>query len=215
MTALIFPLSRTDFFSTLKIRSTKFTLQEFILTSGTEDNIMTMELAAPKWACEIQTSAMTSLEARRAGALLRRIGAHGRFVVYDKTTPYPAYDPTGSISAGYTPQVAAIDPSNRAIAVKGLPPHYRLGWGDKLQINYGSAPVRRMLVEVNDDVETGPGGATPAFEVTPPLRPGILVDDAVNIRQPDCLMQFRSYDAGLSELWLPTGMTFQAVEVVT
>ena len=209
------PATVDEFFAKLKVRRAAFRLREFIVTSGNEENLITRQIAGPKWAAEIETAAMSMADARVARALLRRMGATGRFLAYSIDQRYPADDPTGSKIAGFNPIVYSIHGSNRALRISGLPAHYVFTPGDMIQITYGASPLRRQLLEVSEGVTSDGTGLTDYFEITPPFRAGVVAGKPVYIRRPSCQMQFVSYDEGASELRLAGGMTFQAIEVVS
>lgn len=209
--AITFPVPAAEFAALLHVRSVRWSLREFIETSGTgSGQFLTAEIAPPKWVAEITTAPMAINDALRARALIRRIGAHGTFLLFDPDTPHPVYDPKGEINEGFTVTVAGV--TETTLRLQGLPAGYELHWGDKIGINYGSSPLRRALFEVCEDLAANGSGVTPVFEVNPPPKIGITAGSAVNLRRPTAMMKFLTYDAGGSDLHIDQGMSFTAIE---
>jgi hypothetical protein len=207
-----FPVPLDEFIDLVPIRSVHWALKEFIDTSGMPQHMITAQFADPLWTATITTSVMTDLQARLVRGYMRRIGAHGTFLLYDSSCLYPALDPDGSEIAGNNVTVSQVGNDNRSIRLSGLPGGYRLRWGDRIQVRY-SSPVSYNVYEVSDVATATSGGVTNMFEVTPPLRVGIQAGNSVGIRRPSAKMQFLNYDPGISEIGFTQPMTFECIEV--
>ncbi|HMR51182.1 MAG TPA: hypothetical protein PKA33_01745 [Amaricoccus sp.] len=211
--AVTFPLSVTVFQDTLKVVSVKWSLSEFVITSGvTAGQIVTSEVASPKWSAEIALAPSYHDDARKVRAMLRRIGAANPFYLYNPAAPYPRMDPDGSALGSATVTIASI--SGRQMSLTGLPAGYQLKWGDLFSVDYGTAPVRRALFEVNEDITANGAGTTGNFEVTPPPKTGVVAGLAVTLKKPSCKMRLLSHDAGITEPMIASGITLQAMETV-
>jgi hypothetical protein len=81
-----------------------------------------------------------------------------------------------------TVQVKSKGSNNRSLALKGLPPFYRISKGDKLSILYST--TKRFLFEAVEDVTADIVGDTAEFEISPYMPPGITVNDAVTLKKP-------------------------------
>lgn len=212
--AFTFPVPSSQFASLLRVRSVVWSLEEYYQESGTgAGHILRAEIAAPKWAAEIVLPPMARADAREVWAMARRIGAYGTFNLFNPAQQYPAGDPDGSVITGSNPTVYAVHPTDRRkIRIAGLPAGYDLTWGDMFAVDYATAPVRRALFEVADEVSADGDGLTAYFEVTPAVRAGVAAGDAVMMRRPSARMMFRSFDPGVSETIIASGISFSAIE---
>lgn len=211
--AISFPLAANEFFDILRVFSARINLEEYVEVSGTaQGDIIVSEIADPKWAAEITISDMPEDEARKAGALMRRIGSFGTFNVFDTQAEYPMSDPDGSILGSATVVIASIGSSRRQLSLSGLPADYELNAGDRFHVNYGSSPVRRGYFEISEDVTANGSGVTGLFDVSPWVKTGITTGLTVDLKRPSCRMRFRSYDPGTNEMTHRSGMSFSAIE---
>lgn len=206
------PATPSQFWEKLLVRRVRFHLRAFTVGSGNLENYIVAEMAPRLWIADIETAPCVMAEARQQRALLRRVGPTGRFLAYSLDNPYPAADPTGSGLAGFSPVLFAVHANNQSIRLSGLPPGYDLTAGDMISISYSG---RRQLLEAAEDVSASSGGVTGYFDVTSPLRTGVVAGRPADLSKPSCQMQLVSYDPGGSELRVADGMMLQAIEVIS
>lgn len=116
-------------------------------------------------------------------SVLDRAGAS--FLAYDRTKPYPAADPDGSLLGAAVPRIGGFDaPDARLLSLVDLPGEYQLSGGDLIGWQYGASPLRYALHRIVSDVQASEGGATGLFEVTPFIAPGAAVGTAVTLIRP-------------------------------
>lgn len=209
---LTFPLTAALFMQTLLIEEVTFddpVNVEVNTTGGGE--IMRSQLAPQLWVGEARMSTMTRREAGSPDVLLsvlRREGA--TFYAYDTRRTFPQADPTGAILGAATVLVD-LNPNPREIRLSGLPAGYVLTRGDYLAWDYGSPTTRRALHRVVDATVTASGvGGTSLFEVTPPVRPGVILT-AVTLIRAACkaVILPDSVSKGSTRRWMNTGMSFR------
>lgn len=215
---LTFPLTAPEFFNKMRVRSVRWSLAMFTEDSGTgSGQTIRAELAPPKWMAEITSVPMNLAEARTIRALMRTLLASGRdgtFHLYNPECQFPLSDPTGSQLSGYVPFVHTVLASNRrVIRLGGLPANFELSVGDMFSIS-SKAPNDRLLLEVSEACVANGSGSTPFFSITPWVRPGVAINDPVDLISPMARMMMIGVDAGISEAMIGDGMTFNAIEVV-
>lgn len=209
---LAFPVLLNDFINTLKIERMKLDIAEFADVQGTEGGeVYTSILSWPKWTAEVSFTPMSMEEARRARALMRRIGVLNSFRLNDPERLYPVSDPDGDVVSGSNVQVHTID--GRTLRLKGLPSGYTLTWGDLGTITHGTT---KYLFEVaNDTIAASGGGVTPAFDVNPMIPENIAVDDVVLLTQPYGCFKFLERDIGETLARTTSGVSFKALQVMS
>jgi hypothetical protein len=111
------------------------------------------------------------------------------FYVWNPAMPFPQADPGGVLYAASTPTIHTINGDGKRIRVQGLPPAYVLTRGDGLESVYATPARRQRSVVVDATVVADGSGVTPLFELTPFLRTGLAVDDAVNFIRPKVAMK--------------------------
>ncbi|MER2507811.1 hypothetical protein [Amaricoccus sp.] len=213
--ALTFPLSRAAFADQLRIASFRWSLREFVETSGTVGGQpLVNEIAARRWAAEVELAVMTRPGAADLRALFAAIGPGGTFYLHDATVPGPRADPTGAGLGGAAPVLNTLGGDNRSLRLAGLPAGYVISRGDMLGFEFGS-PARRALHQVVETVTASGAGVTPLFEVRPFLRPGYATGAAVTLVKPGVRMMLvpGSFDPGTAGPVTVSGMAFQAIEV--
>lgn len=206
-----FPVSSADFFGELQVQSVAFDLLESYAESGTRGGkVVRVELGDPRWSATVGLSPMGLNDARRAAAMIRRIGAYNKFHLYNPAAPYPRHDPDGGGLNGTDVRVHAV--GVRGLRLSGLPGGYKLAWGDMLSVTFSGG--RRQLFEVSDFAEATGAGVTPFFDVTPAPRLGIEVGDPAALRRATGRFMFSSRDVGGVDFTqrLLTGVTLSAIE---
>lgn len=187
--AYSFPLSVADFMRALPIAEINFDTPEQVEVNQTAGGeIITGDLGPMLWQGDVRLGTMTHAEASHADVMLDLLRPAGRmFYAYDTRRPAPLADPAGLILGATVPTIDSLISGNREMTLAGLPAWYVLSRGDYLAFDYGS-PSRRALHKVaSEQVQASSAGLTPAFEVTPLLRPGATVGAAVTLIRPACL----------------------------
>lgn len=212
--AMSFPLSVSAFFEWLPLSDMTFHLPGAYETSETGDGeIITSVHGTRLWTGTATLGKMSYEEIARAEVYLAALQHPGAsFMAYDRRRPAPGADPTGSIIAGLTPQIASLAVNNRELSLTNLPASYQLQVGDYLSFQYGSNPTRTALHRVVSDVVTADGlGATGLIEVTPHIRPGATTGTGVSLIQAACKAQIvpDSFDPGTNGRRINEGMKFQ------
>jgi hypothetical protein len=189
MAALTYPLSRAEFQARIRVASATFHDQEQLETSGlASGQILRADIGPQLWRGTVTLvpgyhDDVQAVEARLS--ILRRSGAS--FFISDPRRIGPRSDPEGTTLGASTVQIHTLVTGNREIRLKGLPSGYVLSEGDMLSFSYSVGSVtlyalHRLVVGATADGS----GVTPAFEVTPPIRPGAAVDAAVVLVRPYC-----------------------------
>lgn len=135
-----------------------------------------------------------------------------QFKGYSLSRCYPiAYPngswPTGGAFNGTTAAINAINPNRKSITLKQLPAGFQLRVGDMIQV--GTANLHR----VQEAATANGSGLTAAFEVRPHLWPETVINDAVSVKSPACLMAVVPGSASsTSDLAGRGTVSFQAVE---
>lgn len=210
--ALDFPLSAADFANKLRIREFNWSRRDFVESSGTaRGDIITKEIAAPKWIADVSLARCNNRDADEMQALLEAVLPHGRFYLYNVRRPYPAADPTGEILSDGEPILQALGSNNVSLRVSGLPSRYTLTAGDMIAFNRGN---RRSLHRIVETGEATSSGLSPYLAIRPPLKPGSEAGVRVFLKKPAALMMIApgSFSAGVTRKMLSDGCAFQAIE---
>lgn len=212
-----FPLSLAAFADTLPITSVRWWLnhqQEFSgLGSG---EFLGAELGPSYFIGEITIARIDSREAIAIEADIAALdGSMNAFFLYDPRAQYPRLDPKGQLLGASTPTIQALIANNKAMTITGLPAGYQLSKGDYLSFDYGSNPVRRAFHQVVEPAVASAGGVTPAFEIRPHFRPGVVSGLAVTLVKPAAKVKIvpKSFQAGTAKGSMTEGMTFQVQQV--
>lgn len=181
--AASYPIPLADFLDGLPIRSVVFDLADKRGTTGLgSGEIQDYEIAPRLWTGTVTVGANRTHTIRQVAAKVRRLqGVGATFLVSDQSalTPY-----SGDALGGSTPTVHTLDSNNRDLRVQGLPAGYTLQLGDLLTIVQSN---HLALHQVMTGTVTADGtGLTPLFEVTPHIRPGAAVGDAVKLAPAYC-----------------------------
>lgn len=210
-----FPMNIAAFLDMLPVKSVVFELPEAVEMSRTGGGeLLRSNIGNRLWQGEVMLGNLLPYEARDAQALIDLMrGAGSSFLAYHTRFPFPRQDPTGAIVAGASPQILALDAGDaRLMSLKGLPVGYALTRGDYLSFTYGLNPVRYGLHRVQEvSVLANGAGETPLFEVMPPLRPGVELDGAVELRRAHCkaVIVPDSTQTGRQTRFMRDGMSFK------
>lgn len=172
------------------------------------------DLGTPLWEAKYQSISLApnELDYWRARFKLLENGLN-QFYGRPKSRCYPiAYPngswPTGGTFNGTNAKIGSIAASRKAIQLTGLPKGYTGRTGDYLQIG------TRNLHQVMEDFTADFVGNTPVFEIRSHLWPETVVNDAVSVVRPSCLMTMVP-DSMTSTAEITTGrgtISFQAIE---
>ncbi|WP_254656459.1 hypothetical protein [Roseovarius sp. 217] len=133
------------------------------------------------------------------------------FMVYDRRQPAPqdpAY-PAGINWSAQSVTIQSLTPGNRELSLQGLPPNFTLRRGQKIGFQYLASPVRFAIHRImNATVSADGTGATAPFEVTPFLRPGVVVGASVILDRPQLRAKLLSFKPGPGRSSLTQGGSF-------
>lgn len=208
-----FPLTRADFQNTLRVaEAPPFRIRRSEEVSGTVGEVMTSEIAAPRWEAQFALAPMYRADAARVVGMLEELGTYNSVHLYDPTVRFPASDPTGSGISGATVVVFSLGANNKSLRLAGLPSGYVLSAGDMLSAPYGS-PTRRYLGRITEAAVANGAGVTPTFDVVPQLPEGFAVGAQVTLSRPHGAFRIVSFDPGSAFGVTVTGVQFSAVQV--
>lgn len=212
--AITYPYSLAYLADTLCITDVIWDIQRNDELSGTGDGrVWQTELAPPLWIASVSLAPAYHDDAKQIAAKIRKLnGSQEAFYLYDPTSRFPQYDPTGSILGTSAVTVSGINTARNAIALAGLPANYVLTIGDKIQINYGTG--RTAFLEVSETVTASEIGTSPLFEVFPNVPVGITTSTAVILKNPACKMIITptTHNPGTSVYAITSGATFRAIQ---
>lgn len=208
---LSFPLPIDDFFARLPVAEMAFRAPPQVVINQTGGGeILAADIGPMLWTGNVTLGRMLGLETATPDVLLDLLGPAGRsFWAYDTRRPAPVADPQGLVLGLASPVIASL-PNAREMSLSGLPGWYVLTRGDYLAFDYGT-PSRRALHRVVDTVvEANASGTTPAFEVTPMIRPGAITGAAVTLVRAACKARLipGSVEKGITRNSVTEGMSF-------
>lgn len=188
--ALTYPLSLSAFADKLRIVSAPFVLEEQHELSGLgSGEVLAAQLAPARWTTTVTLAPERHLKAREIQVLIESLsGSIQSFYLYCPTNCYPAKDPGGVVLGASAVKIASIGGDNKSLALNTLPANYVITAGDALAFDYGSNPTRRAWHRAAETVTANGSGVTPAFAVTPNLRPGATAGAAVVLKKPAAKM---------------------------
>lgn len=213
MAVLTFPLSIETFWQTLPISKDTFELSRAVDVSRTRGGeVITAEAGASLWTGKIELGPVTHAEAAAITPLLNVLGRPGAtFSVCDSARPGPLLDPDGLPGAPATVLALGSDP--RELSLTGLPAGYILSRSDRFYFSYGG---RVGLHELVSTVTADGAGQTSLFEVTPPLRPGLVTGTQVRLIYPRCraVLLPGSLSLGQTSHTITTGISFGWIQTL-
>ncbi|NTT86926.1 hypothetical protein [Tabrizicola fusiformis] len=214
MAVLSFPLSIANFFGLLPISQISFDTPEQVVVNRTAGGeILDADVGPMLWTGTVALGRLTRSEAASPDVLLDVLRPAGRtFYAYDTRRPGPLLDTSGTILGAAVPLIASV-PSARELSLSGLPVGYQLSRGDYLAFDYGS-PARRALHRLVGSATANGSGVTPAFEITPMLRPGATVGATVTLVKAACRARLvpGQTSKGQSRSVITEGITFQFIQ---
>lgn len=182
----------TDIMSLMPVESSTFILQrqrEFSrAASGT---VYKKDLGPALWTATVQSVPITHEVAEQVGALIDSAEDQmAPFYVWNPRMSSPQLDRFGVILGSRTPQIAAVNADTKRVQIKGLPVGYTLTRGDRWSTDTVAASKHAMFRVVDALVVADGTGTTPLFEVSPYIRPGLLLaaNDPVQLIKPTAIM---------------------------
>lgn len=215
--AITYPYSLADLADLLRVSSVTWDVQRNDEVSGLGDGrVWQAELAPPLWKAEVTLIDLGHNQAKQIAALIRKLhGAQESFWLYDPLSKFPQYDPDGTLMGSATPTVRVIASDRVRMGLKGLPNRYKLAAGDKIQIAYGTNPVRNAFLEVCEaTTASATDGTTVAFHVFPAIPTGVVADLPVILVRPACKVFILpgSHNPGRAQGMVTSGAGFTAIE---
>lgn len=214
--AITYPYSLAFLADQLCITDVVWDIQRNDELSGTGDGrVWQAELAPPLWKATINVAVGYHEDIKKINAKIRRLyGSQEAFFLYDPTSQYPQYDPTGSILGSNVVTISGINTERDSIAITGLPPNYQITAGDKISIADSSAPTRYAFLEFSEDATAASNGALPLTAVFPFVPTGVTVGLAVTLIKPFCKMILipGTHNPGQSVYRITSGLSFQAIQ---
>lgn len=212
--ALVFPLSLAAFADKLRIASAPFVLQEQQQLSGLgTGDVIAAQLAPSRLTAQVTIAPMSHIKAREIQALIESLnGPQHSFYLYSPANCYPADDPGGVKLGSSTVTIASLGANNKSLALSGLPAGYKITAGDALSFDYGVNPVRRAYHRAAEGAVATGGGATPQFELSHPLRPGVVTGVAVTLKKPAAKMFIEPGSLSIQHAGSLSTISFKAVQ---
>lgn len=215
--ALSFPYTIESFQDKFDVKRVSFQLNDNDTFSGLGSGQMLGISLMPKlFTAEVMLTDMYHAQAMQMQARIEALdGVLRKFRLYNTLTPYPQADPDGSILGGSTiVQLHSFNDNRHAIRLKGLPVGYKLTIGD--MIGFTFATDRRMLIRVVEDTVADGFGVTPQFEIRPHLRPGVAIDDVMELRKPSGLFMMvpKSFQISTNDDLVTSSLSFQAMQTI-
>ena len=186
--ALTFPLSRADFYESLKVEAVEFRAPvQQSLTGVGDGTIIRHNLGPQLWEGEVTLIPSTHREAVEIEALLARLEEPGTsFFAYDPRVIGPRSDPDGDALDGLSLELEEVS-GGREIAIRNLPAGFEISRGDMVSFRYqNGGTTRYALHRVVTGATAASTGITPLMEVTPAVRPGAAAGDPVELVRPYC-----------------------------
>lgn len=214
--AITYPYSLAAFADRLLISSVIWSVQRNDELSGAGDGrFFQAELAPPLWTGEVTLSIDRSDNVKQAAALVRKLhGAQEAFFMFDPLSPYPQSDPKGLVLGSANVQVNSVSTNRDAISLKGLPAGFVLTIGDKMQIAYGSNPVRYAFLEFAETGAANGSGATGQLGVFPHVPVGVTTNLSVILKKPACRVVIfpGSHEPGRARRTVTEGAGFKVIQ---
>ncbi|OLP56674.1 hypothetical protein BJF92_11335 [Rhizobium rhizosphaerae] len=214
--SVVYPYPVEALSDQLRIESILWDIQRNDEISGDgEGSVWQAELAPPLWVGTISLVPMDSGEARRIAARLRKLhGMQEALFFVDPSTEYPQADPEGLILGNATINIASVSSDRDAMSFSGFPAGYRLTEGDKLQISYGSDPVRFAFLEISEAGAANGVGTTPQLGVFPHVPVGVGAGLSARFAKPACrcVVMTGSHNPGTARKVVTEGAGFKLIE---
>lgn len=180
-----FPLPLAEFWSSFRFPAFTPALTGDAISNSTEaGDTIVAQRGARLWRWQVTVAPMFSEDLAILSGRIEDLAAGiGSFLATPPFGAYPAADPTGAILGAAAPVIASLPAGGRTLTLSGLPAGYVLRAGDWLSFTRDT-PARYELHRLVTGGTANGSGVTPALQVVPPLRPGVVVGAAVTLKQP-------------------------------
>lgn len=209
-----FPVAPAEFWNLLPIMALTFDAPPVVSWSrAANGQAWSVDIGDALFTGTVTLGKMTESERAGIEPVIDVLRHGGRtFYASDRRKCGPAADPFGRVLAGAAPTILAL-PSQREIALTGLPARYVLKRGDYLAFDRPDG-ARALHLVVEALVVADAAGVTAAFEVTPPIPPGAATGVAVTLVAPTCKAMFipASVIKATSHHTIASDATFQFVQ---
>lgn len=210
--ALTFPLTLDQFWATLPIAGMPVLklpqMTAFNRTAG--GDLLPYQTGVRLWTGSVALTRLYYEKAERIAALMSLLAQGGSsFLVCPIPRIGPQSDPAGSILGVSTPTIQALNVNNRELSVQGLPAGYVLSAGDYLSFPY-QTPARQAFHQVVVGGVANGAGLAANIEVTPQIRPGVIVGASVTLKRPvmKAVLDPGIFDQGNMARVFTTGQSF-------
>lgn len=220
--ALTFPVPLADFFAQLPVQFSEPQLTESYETNETGyGEVLTADLGTRLWEMKVTIRDGSYNEMERVRARMNMLRQAGRtLLVHAIPGKFPRHDPTGSILGATVAKLTAVNANMRDVQLT-IKNGYRIYDGDFISFQYGNNPVRYGFHQVviptaSGYVQANSAGLTPAFEVTPNIRPGFILNANVDLVMPKfkALIKPNSYSPGRTGQMQTTGINFTLMQTL-
>jgi hypothetical protein len=189
MAAQSWPIPVDGFFDLLGVQSASFGLPgDFSPSITAGGDVIRHRRGGRLWQGEVELGRSEHVDIAAQTALIEHLLEPGAsFMIHDRRLAAPQ-DPAFPEEIDWsarTVTIASLQSGARELSLSGLPGGFTLRRGQMIGFSYLTAPVRHAVHRiVTATVTASPGGVTPAFEVTPFIRPGALVGTPVILDRP-------------------------------
>lgn len=201
MAVQVWPIPVSGFFDLLGVQSATFGLPEDFSPSTTAGgDVIAHRRGARLWQGEVELGRSEHADIAAQTALIEHLLEPGAsFMIYDRRMPAPQ-DPglSGPVDWGaQNVTIASLPAGARELSLAGLPAGFTLRRGQLIGWPYLTGPVRHAVHRiVSASVTASAGGITPAFEVTPFIRPGVETGTPVVMDSPPVKAKLIKWEPG-------------------
>jgi len=182
------PLSSSEFFAALPVKSVTFRLGSNVTFSENEaGEVIPHGRGVRLWQGEVFLDKDVHEDAAAIEALISYIEeVGGSFMLYDPRVRGPFHDQSGSVLGAMNPRLSAVESNMSQINLDQLPAGYVLSRGDYVGFAYGANPTRHALHRVVNPKVANGSGLISGLQVVPKIREGVEPSTAVTLLQPVC-----------------------------
>lgn len=201
-----FPLPLSDFVDALPLKRVTFRLADEAGVSRTRGgDVIRHRRGARLWGGELEIDIDHHDAQAGAEALLARLEEpDASFLLYDIRKPMPVSDPAGAVASSPV-KIAGLSADGWSLSLSGLPAGFQITCGDLLSFTYGTSPLRYALHRATIPASANSQGATGAFDVVPPIRPGAVVGAGVKLVKPVLKARLVEADYGKGKATISDG----------
>ena len=183
MPVLTYPLALSTFWGGLKIAQANLRLGGAVQSNETGGGeVIRATVGARLW--EGDATLSPSQDPGAFEALLSTLEeAAFTFFATPSKRAFPIEDPGGAILGAAPVVIASLPAGGRSLTLSGLPSGYVLTAGDYLSFTR-ETPARYEFHRIVTPAVANGAGVTPEFDVTPGIRPGVVVGATVHLARP-------------------------------